>query len=399
MTELVDRAPVVNVEPAEYVRLLGYPRGWVLEGRARELADWARAWYAENGRPWIYARQADRFDLGNASVRIEGAEFTSARLRQTLQKADAHSVILAAVCAGPEVEQEARRRWEGERPDEYFFLEVLGSAVVEHLTTMTGARLCAWAESRQMAVLPHYSPGYPEWDIVEQRQLLELLTARQALPSAMDALASGALRPKKSLLAAFGVTRHTDRFRRLTELVPCANCSLGGCQYRRAPYRRVRETAPPAPDAKYAVNTRALKRWAEERLSLTPREDGGIDALFRYDGTTCTNMGRPLAFHYNVRLGPREEGFPIREQRCGPAPGDEGHTYMCQYIRDGGRLLADIDNEKPLLGRPLDEVLSWPRSSSAAGCYCEPASREHKWGLVLETVHYALGHTEPHDQS
>ena len=32
----------VNVLIDEYVRLLGYPRGWVLEGRARELADWAR---------------------------------------------------------------------------------------------------------------------------------------------------------------------------------------------------------------------------------------------------------------------------------------------------------------------------------------------------------------------
>ncbi|MGA2181465.1 MAG: hypothetical protein ABSH47_00420 [Bryobacteraceae bacterium] len=387
----MDRSPAVNVEPAEYVRLLGYPRGWALEGRARELADWARAWYTENGRPWIYARQADSFELGDDSVRIEGAEFTSARLRQTLQKAEAHSVILAAVCAGPEVEQEARKRWEDERPDEYFFLEVFGSAVVEHLVTMTGARLCAWAESQQMAVLPHYSPGYPEWDIVEQPQLLELLTGRQVLPSIVEVLDSGALRPKKSLLAAFGVTRHGDRFRRLTELVPCENCSLAPCQYRRVPYHRA--------NAKYAVNTRALKRWAEERLSLTPREDGGIDVLFRYDGTTCTNMGRPLAFHYNVRLGLRDEGFPIREQRCGPAPGDQGHTYMCQYIRDGERLLADIDGDKPLLGRPLDEVLSWPRASATAGCYCEPASREHKWGLVLETVHYALTRIERQDRS
>lgn len=54
--ELVDTSPAVNVAQSEYVRLLGYPRGRVLEGRALELADWARAWYAANGRPWIYAR-------------------------------------------------------------------------------------------------------------------------------------------------------------------------------------------------------------------------------------------------------------------------------------------------------------------------------------------------------
>ena len=47
--ELAGTLPEVNVLPEEYVRLLGYPRGWVLEGRARELADWARDWYA---REW-----------------------------------------------------------------------------------------------------------------------------------------------------------------------------------------------------------------------------------------------------------------------------------------------------------------------------------------------------------
>jgi hypothetical protein len=52
--------------------------------------------------------------------------------------------------------------------------------------------------------------------------------------------------------------------------------------------------------------------------------------------------------------------------------------------------MASIDREKPLLGQPLGSVLAWRRGSSPAGCYCDAASREHKWGLVLETIHYAL---------
>ena len=61
--ELAGTLPDVNVSPEEYVRLLGYPRGWELEGRALELADWARDWYAKNGRPWFYARQAESFEI------------------------------------------------------------------------------------------------------------------------------------------------------------------------------------------------------------------------------------------------------------------------------------------------------------------------------------------------
>jgi hypothetical protein len=386
MIELIDTQPDVNVQQAEYARLLGYPRGAALSERALELAAWVRDWYAKNGRSWIYARQAESLEVAEGCIRIDGTGFSSPRLENTLRQAEAHSAVVVAVGAGPELEREAQKLWAEEKPDEYFFLEVFGSAVVEHLTTMAGAKLCAWAEDRQMAVLPHYSPGYPEWDIAEQPRLLRLMRRAEglSLPFDLDVLDSGALRPKKSLLAVFGLTRHTEHLRRLTDLVPCENCSFTPCQFRRAPYR---EGAP-----RYSANAKALRRWAAERLSLNVREDGAIEAVFRYEGTTCTNMGRPLRFDYSVTLGPREDGFPIREQRCGPVPGDAGYTSMCRYIEDREQLLAAIDDEKPLLGRPLSAVLSWRRPVCAAGCYCEPAGRGHKWGLVLETIHYALAH-------
>jgi hypothetical protein len=403
--EMAGTLAEVQVLPEEYLRLLGYPRGWELEGRARDLAAWARAWYAEHGRPWFYARQAETFALpdapSEAAIAIDGVAFTSMRLRTTLLQAGAHSAILVAVGAGPEAEEAARRLWAEEKPDEYFFLEMYASAVVEHLATLTGARLCDWAEQHGMAVLPHYSPGYPEWDVAEQPRLLALIrcTEHAAFPSQLDVLESGMLRPRKSQLAVFGLTHHRDRLQRLTDLVPCENCSFGPCQYRRAPYRRpprsageqfAARTAVLDEDATYTVNRKALERWSKERLTLTAHADGSVDAVFRYDGTTCTNMGRPLAFLYSVQLGPRDEGYPILAQRCEPAPGDTGHEHMCKYIEDPERLMASIVSEKPLQGERLNAVLAWKRAAAPAGCYCEADSREHKWGLVLETIHYAL---------
>ncbi len=309
--------------------------------------------------------------------------------------------MLVAVGAGQEAEEESRRLWEDEKPDEYFFLEIFGSAVVEHLTTTIRAHLCSWAEERGMAVLPHYSPGYPEWDVAEQPRLLDLILRTRSVefPSPVEALDSGMLRPKKTLLAVFGLTRHAEHLRPLTSLIPCESCSFGPCQYRRAPYRRAPRTfgerattRRPVLDAeaRYSVNRKALARWAEERLSIREAEDGALDAVFRYEGTTCTNMGRPLAFDYFVRLGPRDEGYPIREQRCAPAPGDTGHTYMCQYLADADSLMAAIDQEKPLYGQRLNAILDWHPPISAAGCFCDVPSRARKWALVLETLHYAL---------
>jgi hypothetical protein len=143
--------------------------------------------------------------------------------------------MLVAVSAGRECEEKARQLWLEEKPDEYFFLEMYGSAVVEHLVTAAGARLCSWAEQQSMAVLPHYSPGYPEWDISDQRKLLELI--RQGnFREEIQALNTGMLRPKKSLLAVFGITRQVSRVRNLRELIPCERCSMQSCRYRRAPY-------------------------------------------------------------------------------------------------------------------------------------------------------------------
>ena len=362
----------IDVDPAEYNRLLGYPRDWILEGRARELAQWARDWYSSHGRPWTCSRAAEPLEIDGDSIRIEDETFSSDRLHRMLREAEAHAAIVVAVSAGPELEQEAQKLWDSEKPDEYFFLETYGSAVVERLIANVRAKLCQWAEARGISVLPHYSPGYPDWEISQQARLLRLL--RSVLPGSLEVLDSGALRPKKSLLAVFGLTKHISGPNPSANLIPCQTCSLSACDYRRD----------------YSTNKKALKRWAAERLSIEHLADRSIHARFRYEGTTCTNMGRTLAFNYDVMLGPKEEGYPIREQRCSPAPGDTGHTYMCQYLKQPDTLMSAIECEKPLLGQPLNDILTWRRSATSTGCYCDPDGREHKWGLVLETIHYAL---------
>ena len=428
MIELIDTFPDVNVVEAEYSRLLGFPRNRPLEGRSRELADDARAWYARHGRPWVYAREAQNIAAHSGFIHIDGRTFASQRLEQTLTQAQACGVVLVAVTAGREVETESQRRWAEGKPDEYFFLEIFASAVVEHLITTTGARLCAWGERQGLAVLPHYSPGYPQWDIAQQPRLMELIRDTRAgrpLPGEIEVLESGMPRPRKSQLAVFGLTRQLDRVKRLTDLVPCENCSFVPCQYRRAPYRQAAEALrpsevaaaapspppaaplPPSADpvpapqtlpldlnAGYNTNAKALARWAEQLLALRFEDDGSVYAHFRYEGTTCSNTGRALHFEYRVTLGPREQGYQILEEDCSPAPGHDGYRFMCRYMTNPEHLMVAIDRDKPLLGRPLNDVLAWERPLIAPACYCEPSSRKHKWGIVLETIHYALARRE-----
>ena len=68
---------------------------------------------------------------------------------------------------------------------------------------------------------------------------------------------------------------------------------------------------------------------------------------------------------------------------------------MCSYTGMGDALIDIVAADTPLAGQPLSAVIGWSRPTSAAGCYCDDASRVHKWGLVLETIHYALARGRP----
>ena len=418
MIELIDTNPDLNIREEEYKRLLGYPNHYELKERSLELADWVKEWFNRNGNPWIYALQINSLDFSTRKLRINDIEFSSVKLRNQLAEAHASTAILVAVSAGKECEEKANQLWIEGKLDEYFFLEVYGSAVVEHLITSAGARFCDWADKNDLAVLPHYSPGYPGWAVTDQKKLLKLIQQKRKsnLPGNIQALETGMLKPKKSLLALFGITEHTDRVKNNTGLVPCAACSLKNCQYRRIPFKysrsQIEDVAKLQPinnerinsenltsknftgilkkDVKYNISLKALRKWSADRLKLRILEDQSIEAKFRYEGTTCSNMGRPIEFDYFIKLSSPAESYRIISMNCIPAADNDGYSFMCEYLSDSEILMNKIENEKPLIGKSINEIFNWQYQYSPEGCYCKPESREYKWGLVLEVLHYAL---------
>ena len=212
MFELLDAQPAVDVKSSEYERLLGYPAGHVLGERECELAAGARDFFARNGKPWIYIREVELY-RADQTLRLDGVEFHSQRLSDYFSQAGAARAALVMVSAGRSCEDQARRLWEESKPDEYFFLEVYGSAVVEHLVAGVSGRVCSLAESEGLMAVPHYSPGYTGWDIADQGKLFELIMAgmAQPLPEPLGVLPSGMLNPKKSLLAVVGLTARTSQ--------------------------------------------------------------------------------------------------------------------------------------------------------------------------------------------
>ena len=245
MFEFITTQPDCDVPEAEYVRLLGLPRGHALTERMRELADGARDWFRQHGRPWIYAREADPIQRHDSHFTINGTPFSSKLLREQFSATHTNQAVLVAVSAGPECEEHAHALWVDEKPDEYFFLEMFGSAVVEHLIAQANGHICSWTDARNQLALPHHSPGYSGWNISEQIKLWEVVrtTADSKLPGELTVLESGMLRPKKSLLAIVGIASKPEGLAAPPRFVPCETCALPACQFRRAPFQRSRRPA------------------------------------------------------------------------------------------------------------------------------------------------------------
>jgi hypothetical protein len=242
-----------GVTDAEFGRLLGIPRGREMAAEIGERAGLARRWYAEHGQPFVALRRMALVSAAAGSVTLETGEVIGgAALAERLRDGEAHALVALAVSAGPEVAAEAARLWADDRPDEWYFLDRFAAAIAEQLVWQASAALCGDATAAGEGLLPHLSPGCGRWEISAQHELMALLCADQPPSPAdpptdgedglrmpvlgpMTLLASGAIRPQHSLLAALGVTRRAIV---ATPESSCRSCYRARCRFRRAPHAR-----------------------------------------------------------------------------------------------------------------------------------------------------------------
>lgn len=361
-------------------RHLGLPPGAEVDSTVKAVVTEARDWYRRHGAPWVggYWVEVERID--GATVHLEdGTRLSSAALARGFADARVHAMAVVAVSAGSGIDEQIDRWWREERPAEAMFLSAYGSAVAEHLRAREVTRLASTLGGTGVRLLPHYSPGYEGWGLRDQATLHGLLTDAGPL----RLLPSAGLVPAKSTIAALGATRSGDL----------------GCDP--ASFWFQRRTATPGPGEpagaapRYAFPERALARWSRERLSVTPSPDGTLHTRFRFDGTTCSSLGLALRFDYRVELRPDPSvGYRIAGCSTEPAEGDTAHRMMCAYRADPDGFRTAVRTEAPLVGQPLEDALRWTPDVSPSGCLCLAPHRDHKWRMVFQTLHYALGRSD-----
>ena len=129
---------------------------------------------------------------------------------------------------GPALETEARVRQARGRTLDALLLDAFGSVAAEATADSLNLRVCALARKLDSQAMPRISPGYGQWDLHGQRELLSLLPAYELGIS----LTGGMMMvPRKSVSFAvrFG-SRSEARVDRPTR--PCAHCGLLSCPCR-----------------------------------------------------------------------------------------------------------------------------------------------------------------------
>lgn len=226
-------AIAAEITPQELNRVLGMPRERGLDGDLAERAAGARAWYAAHGTPYVRVYRYDIAEIGTDAVTLAGGRrLMGERLAEHLRRYDAHAIAAIAVSAGAEVDEASAAAWQDDRPDEGYFLERLGVAVVERLLFRTTLDFCQHSGQAGETLTPHLSPGCGRWELAQQHVLYTMLFPEDER-GPISLLESGGLAPKNSLLAVAGITRGAVVHSRTDG---CRSCSHQKCGFRRAPY-------------------------------------------------------------------------------------------------------------------------------------------------------------------
>lgn len=112
-------------------------------------------------------------------------------------------------------------------PSRSFILNAIGSAAIESFSDLLNAKLRADIEEEGLFLRPRFSPGYGDFPLTHQTELLRALdTSRKLNLTLTDSLL---MIPVKSVSAIIGISRTPNTCRTKS----CEQCTNIDCQYRR----------------------------------------------------------------------------------------------------------------------------------------------------------------------
>ena len=171
------------------------------------------------------------YDEDNFSILTPTGSFplSSEILRNHLQ--GCHQIVVLAVTIGAQLEDQVDANFSSGQYTQALLLDAAGSTAVEATANQVNQAINAQLSKLGFFTLARFSPGYGDWDLAIQSELLPL-TGGAAI--GMTVTESSMLVPRKSITAVIGV--HPEWLRNFPKdsLNDAIQCNLSNCLARRS---------------------------------------------------------------------------------------------------------------------------------------------------------------------
>jgi Vitamin B12 dependent methionine synthase, activation domain len=217
------------IDPAEVLRFQGYKRGRdVPTPDVQALFDEALAEGRRLMVPRAVARWAPVTERRPDGLVVEAEALAIPRIGERWGPVERVAVVVCTI--GEALEARVAALWDARELALASMLDSVGSGAVESLAEFVNDLLCQQGLPA-LRVTNRISPGYADWDVVEQRRLFRLCDAGAIGVRLNEACV---MTPGKSisLMVGAGPEARVDHY-----FSQCARCWMRDCAYRRTPMR------------------------------------------------------------------------------------------------------------------------------------------------------------------
>lgn len=172
----------------------------------------------------IYSyNESDQFIQSTPSIQLLGRSITK-------HLAKCHYVALMAVTIGEQIETTITNHFSKGNYTAGLLLDAAATATVESIADQVNHLIDSLATKEGYATTWRFSPGYGDWNITIQR---DLLTAVNATAIGLTATESFMLQPRKSITAAIGLRSKDSCQNSVPQTTSCATCTQKNCLARK----------------------------------------------------------------------------------------------------------------------------------------------------------------------
>ncbi len=184
-----------------YSRMGFKPRRAEIPSTMRSLIEEVLQLGRELVKPRAIYRRRGIVRIDQEGIELEdGLQISSLKVRHWME--GCHSLYLAAVTLGPDLDRRVQELSTGGDVTRAFLLNAYGAEAAEALMESLDAHLADLDSQRGFSTTKRYSPGYGDWRISAQKELLDHLEAHRIGIQLTD---SFMMIPEKSVSAIIGV--------------------------------------------------------------------------------------------------------------------------------------------------------------------------------------------------